>query len=194
MIPPKLSNKSLVGIADLEAIGYTRFQIPALMRREELRRVSRGVYCWVHAPLSENVSIATVAKRVPKAVICLLTALRYHDIGTQNPYAVWIALPPGVRIPTIENLTVSAVHIGEPYLTIGTTAVELDGVSLTITDPARTVVDCFRFRNVVGLDVALEALSEAHRKRKCTADELVTIAKKCRVYAVMKPYMESIFR
>jgi predicted transcriptional regulator of viral defense system len=194
MKKPPNPPKSLVRAADLEALGYTRFQIPALLRRGELSRMSRGLYYWTSAPLSSHSTIASVGKLVPNGIICLLTALRYHEIGTQNPGSVWIALPSNYRAPKLSDISIRAVHFGKLFRTIGVINVEIDGVSVWMTSPARTIVDCFRFRNKIGLDVAIEALEEGVRKKVFSSDELVKIAQKCRIYAVMKPYMEAIYR
>jgi predicted transcriptional regulator of viral defense system len=192
----KLSNpqETFVRAADLEAQGYTRFQIPAMLRRRELARMSRGLYYWTHAALSAHSTIASVGKLVPNGIICLLTALRFHEIGTQNPGSVWVALPSNYRSPKLSDISVSAVHFGGKFRTIGVTNIEIDGVTIRITNPARTVVDCFRFRNKIGLDVAIEALEDGVRKKAFTSDELLKMAQQCRIYTAMKPYMETIYR
>jgi len=194
MKKPPIPSKTLVRAADLEVSGFTRFQIPALLRRGELARMSRGLYYWTSAPLSSHSTIASVGKLVPHGIICLLTALRFHEIGTQNPGSVWVALPSNYRTPKLSDISISAVHFGGIFRKIGVTDVEIDGVSVKITNPVRTIVDCFRFRNKIGLDVAIEALEEGVRKKTLTSDDLVKMAKQCRIYAVMKPYMEAIYR
>jgi predicted transcriptional regulator of viral defense system len=190
LIPPK----TLVRANDLKAAGYTRFQIPALLRRGELSRMSRGLYYWTNVPISSHRTIASVGKLVPHGIICLLTALRFHEIGTQNPGSVWVALPSNYRTPKLSDISISAVHFGGIFRKIGVTNVEIDGVPVKITNPVRTVIDCFRFRNKIGLDVAIEALEEGVRKKVFTSDELVKMALQCRIYAAMKPYMEAIYR
>ena len=194
MKKPPISPKALVRAADLEAAGYTRFQIPALLRRGELARMSRGLYYWTNASLSSHSTIASVGKLVPNGIICLLTALRFHEIGTQNSGSVWVALPSNYRTPKLSDISISAVHFGGIFRKAGVTDIEIDGVSVKMTSPARTVADCFRFRNKIGLDIAIEALEESVRRKVFTSDELVKMAQKCRIYAVMKPYMEAIYR
>lgn len=186
--------KPLFRAADLDAAGFTRFQIPALLRRGEIARMSRGLYYWTNAPLSSHSTIASVAKLVPNGIICLLTALRFHEIGTQNPGGVWVALPPNYRTPKLSDISLNAVHFGGIFREVGVTDVEIDGVPMKITNPVRTIIDCFRFRNKIGLDIAMEALEEGVRKKVFTSDELVKMAQQCRIYAAMKPYMESIYR
>ena len=104
--------KTLVRAADLNEAGFTRFQIPALVRRGELARMSRGLYYWTNAPLSSQSTIASVGKLVPHGIICLLTALRFHEIGTQNPGSVWVAMPSNYRTPKFSDISISAVHFG----------------------------------------------------------------------------------
>jgi predicted transcriptional regulator of viral defense system len=187
-------SQSLVRASDLKSDGYTRFQIPSLIRRGELSRMSRGLYFWTNAPLSSQNTIAAVGKLVPKGIICLLTALRYYEIGTQKPQSIWVALPSNYRAPKLSNISITVIHFSGIFRKIGVTAVEIDGIPVTITNPARTVIDCFRFRNKIGLDAAMEALEEGARKKLFTSDELVKMAQQCRIYAVMKPYMEVIYR
>jgi predicted transcriptional regulator of viral defense system len=194
MKKPPLPPKTLFRAVDLEAAGYTRFQIPSLLRRGEIARMSRGLYYWTNAPLSSHSTIASVAKLVPNGIICLLTALRFHEIGTQNPGKVWVALPSHYRTPKLSDISLNAIHFGGIFRKIGVTNVEIDDVPVKITNPVRTVVDCFRFRNKIGLDIAMEALEEGVRKKVFTSDELVKMAQQCRIYAAMKPYMEAIYR
>jgi predicted transcriptional regulator of viral defense system len=194
MKKPANPPNALARVADLVAQGYTRFQIPALLRRGELARMSRGLYYWTGAPLSAHSTIASVGKLVPNGIICLLSALRFHEIGTQNPSSVWIAIPSSYRAPKLSDISISAVHFGGKFRKIGVKNIELDSASIKITTPARTVVDCFRFRNKIGLDVAIEALEEGVRKKAFTSDELVKMAQECRIYSVMKPYMEAMYR
>lgn len=187
-------SRALVRVADLEAAGYSRFQIRTLIRRGELARMSRGLYYWTNAPLSSNSTIVSVGKLIPNGIICLLTALRFHEIGTQNPASVWVAMQSNYRAPILSGISINVVHFGGIFMTVGVTSIEIDGVAVKITSPVRTVVDCFRFRNKIGLDVAIEALEEGVRKKLFTSDELVKMAQQCRIYSAMKPYMETIYR
>lgn len=188
------SQSKLLRVSDLEVLGYTRFQIPALLRRGELARMTRGLYYWTNAPLSASSTIAAVGKLVHNGIICLLTALRFHEIGTQNPASIWIAIPSNYRAPKLSDISINAVHFGGIFRKVGIEDVVIDGVSVRITNPARTVIDSFRFRNKIGLDVAIEALEDGVRKRAFTSDELFKMARRCRIYGVMKPYMETVYR
>ena len=192
MKKPVTPPKALARVADLAAQGYTRFQIPGLLRRGELARMSRGLYYWTNAPLSAHSTIASVGKLVPNGIICLLTALRFHEIGTQNPGSVWVAIPSNYRAPKLSDISISAVHFGGIFRKIGVRKIEIDSASIKITTPARTVVDCFRFRNKIGLDVAIEALRDCLTKKKCSVDEIWKYAAICRVANVIRPYMEAI--
>ncbi|MEO6324251.1 MAG: hypothetical protein ABIQ65_06465 [Thermoanaerobaculia bacterium] len=136
--------------------------------------------------------MATVSARVPGAVVCLLTALGIHRIGTQLPHEVWIAIDRKARKPRIDDLPVHVVRFSKLFLSYGVEERLVQGVAVRITSPARTVVDCFRYRNKIGIDVALEALTSALRDRLVSVSALVRAAEVCRVEGVLKPYMEAI--
>ena len=133
-----------------------------------------------------------VTTRVPQAIICLLTALRFHEIGTQLPHEVWIAIDRKARKPRLAGLPVRVVRFSGTALKSGVEDRLIGERKVRITSPARTVVDCFKYRNKIGLDVALEALREAWRAKRATSDELWRYAKLCRVANVMRPYLESL--
>ena len=182
----------LLRAVDLEAQGVPRHRLTGMLRRGEIQRVSRGIYRLHDAPLSELETIAAVSKRIPGAIICLLTALHVHGIGTQAPRDIWIALDRKARKPQVPGLPIRVVRFSGPMLSYAIGTREVLGVSVRITSPARTVVDCFRYRNKVGLDVALEALRDAIRSRKATMDEIVRVADVCRIQTVISPYLEAI--
>lgn len=163
-----------------------------MLRRGEVERVSRGLYRLRDAPLNELETIAAVSKRIPGAIVCLLTALHIHGIGTQAPRAVWIAIDRKARKPQVRELPVRVVRFSGAMLRYGIQTREVLGVPVRLTSPARTVVDCFRYRNKIGLDVALEALRDGIRSRKATMDEITRVAGVCRIETVISPYLESI--
>jgi predicted transcriptional regulator of viral defense system len=132
-----------------------------------------------------------VTARVPQAVVCLLTALHVHGIGTQAPREVWIALDRKARKPRLEGLPARIVRFSGPMLTYGVETREIQGVPVRITSPARTVVDCFRYRNKVGLDVALEALRDALATGRASVADILRSAEVGRVLSVIQPYVES---
>jgi predicted transcriptional regulator of viral defense system len=183
---------ALLRAIDLEARGIPRSHLVGMLRRGEVERVSRGLYRLRDAPLNELETIAAVSKRIPGAIVCLLTALHIHGVGTQAPRAVWIAIDRKARKPQVPELPVRVVRFSGAMLRYGIQTREVLGVSIRLTSPARTVVDCFRYRNKIGLDVALEALRDVIRSRKATMDEITRVAGVSRIETVISPYLESI--
>jgi predicted transcriptional regulator of viral defense system len=165
-------------------------EISRLVNKGELIRVSRGRYVLPHAEHSENLGLALVAAAVPRSVVCLLSALRFHGIGTQAPHEVWIAVEQGAARPRLDYPPVRVTLMSGSAFTFGVERHQLDGVSVRIYSPAKTVADCFKFRNKTGLDVAIEALREVLRAKRCTRDELWAAGKVCRVTTVIRPYLE----
>lgn len=155
-------------------------------------RVGRGLYRLPDAEVTAHHGIAQASKIVPKGVICLLSALRFHEIGTQVPHEMWIAIDRKSARPQARNPKMRIVRFSAKALTEGIDKHSIEGVPVKIYNPAKTVADCFKYRNKIGLDVALEALREVIRERKCTIDELWQYAKICRVTNIMRPYMEAI--
>ncbi len=177
---------------DIEAIEAPRVVLTRLTAAGLLTRVGRGVYRLPDHQGSEHEGLAAVATQVPRAVFCLLTALQFHDLTTQLPHQVWIAMPRGSHAPRIEYPPLRMVQMtGEAY-TEGIESHERDGALLRVYSAAKTVADCFKHRHRIGLDVALEALKDARRQRKATADELWRFAGICRVANVMRPYLEAV--
>ena len=129
---------------------------------------------------------------MPKAVLCLLSALQFHEIGTQLPHEVWIALPEGTQTPALSNLTLRITRIRDIAYSDGIQTVNDYGAPIRVYSAAKTVTDCFKFRNKIGLDVALEALKDAWRSRKVTMAELSHFSKINRVERVMQPYLEAV--
>ena len=179
---------------DLEALGYPKSRLTAWIREGKAERIERGLYRRTDAEGSELETIAMVAKRVPRAVVCLLTALRVHEIGTQSPHAVWIALDRKARPPRLAPVKLQVVRFAPKLLTHGVEHLEVLGVSIQITSPARTIVDCFRYRRKIGLDVALEALSDGLRRKRVTVAQLLRAAEVASMARVMRPYLESLTR
>ena len=177
---------------DLEQRGLARSQIHAAMEAGALERVGRGLYALDGAEPSEHHSLVMVASRVPHAAICLLSALRFHDLTSQNPHEVWIAIRPKDRKPSLEQPTVKVVRYGVERFGIGLEEHQVEGTRVRVYSVARTVVDLFSYRNKVGLDVALEALREGWKSRKFTLAEINRIAGLCRMRRVMQPYLESL--
>jgi predicted transcriptional regulator of viral defense system len=158
----------------------------------ELVRVARGLYTLPDYHGGEHEALVTVAKRAPGAVFCLLTALRFHELTTQSPFEVWIAIDNKAHPPRLDYPPLRTVRFSGAALTAGVESHQADGTPLRVTSVAKTVADCFKFRNKIGLDVALEALRETRRSRKATVDELWQFAKLDRVANVMRPYLEAL--
>jgi predicted transcriptional regulator of viral defense system len=188
---PKAFEKTPVQrMRDLESLGLSRPGVRSLVDQGILEKASRGLYILRSADVSENRTLAEVGKKIPHGVICLLSALRFHNLTTQAPHQVWIALERSAWSPKVEHLALKIVRYTGKALQEGHQKHVIEGVPVLITSPAKTVADCFKYRNKIGLDVALEALREVRRKRLCSLDELMHFARICRVANVMKPYLE----
>lgn len=163
-----------------------------LQRRGLIDRVRRGLYSAVDADWTEHHSLAEVARQAPAGVICLLSALQFHDLTTQLPFEVWLAIDRKARVPKVMTPQVRVMRFSGLALTTGVEEHVIEGVPVRIFGPAKTVVDCFRYRNKIGFDVALEALRDCYRLRLATVDELWECAQQLRVGNVMRPYIESL--
>jgi predicted transcriptional regulator of viral defense system len=162
-----------------------------MVREGEAERVARGVYRLSASESTELETVAAVSARVPGAIVCLLSALAIHGIGTELPREVWIGLDRKARKPRIDDLPVRIVRFSGAMLRYGVETRVVQGVEVRITSAARTVVDCFRYRNKIGIDVALEALRDAVGQRPAIVNEIVRAAQVCRIYSVMRPYLEA---
>lgn len=129
---------------------------------------------------------------MPKGVICLLSALRFHEIGTQSPHQIWMAIDRKAALPKVRELPIEIVRFSGPALSEGVEEHDIGGATIKVYCPSKTVADCFKYRNKIGLDVALEALKDSWQQNMITADELWKYARICRVAQVMQPYMEAI--
>jgi predicted transcriptional regulator of viral defense system len=156
----------------LEAAGLTPDHLPALVRSGKVERIGRGLYRLADAEPTENYSLAMACARVPNSIVCLLSALRVHEIGTQSPADVWLAIPHKARAPRLRELRLRIVRFSGPAWSFGVQETQFEGVPARVTSPARTIADCFRFERVVGFDVAMEALQDGLRQRKVTIAEL----------------------
>ena len=184
--------RTLLRARDLTQQGLPTIALTRLVLAGKLERVARGLYGLPGAKISEHRSLAQVSARVPKGVVCLLSALRVHEIGTQSPFEVWIAIPQHMVTPRLDQPAIRVVRMSDEALADGVDRLSIDGVKVPVFNAARTVVDCFRFRNKIGLDVALEALRDGLSQRKFTRDDLWRYAMNGRVANVMRPYIEAI--
>ena len=183
--------KGVLRASDTAAGGIGREQLARLARRGVLQRLSRGLYALPSLELTENHSLAEAAKVVPKGVICLLSALRFHKMTTQNPFEVWVAVGHKAWRPRRSSPPLRIVHMSGEAAEAGVEEHTIEGVRVKVFGPAKTVADCFRFRNKIGLDVATEALREFRRLHRGRMDELWRSAQICRVAKVMQPYLDA---
>jgi predicted transcriptional regulator of viral defense system len=178
--------------SDLDEFGIPRRYAQLLFERGQLERVGRGLYVLAGTPPTEFRSLAEAFSRVPHGTVSLLSALHFHQLTSQNPFEVWIAIEVKARQPKDPQLPIRFVRFSGKAFSYGAETHEIEGVSVRIYSPAKSVADCMKFRNKIGLDVALEALNDCIRQKKATVDELLEAAQVCRVEKVMKPYMEAI--
>ena len=184
--------RPLLHSRDLTAQALPTVVLSRLVAAGKLERVARGVYSLPERALSEHRSLAEVALRAPRGVVCLLSALRVHGIGTQAPFEVWLAIPPHTPTPRLDQPSLRVVRMSGPALTEGVEPIDIDGVRVPVFNANKTVADCFKYRNKIGVDVALEALRDGWAQRKLTMDALWHYAAVNRVANVMRPYLESV--
>ena len=177
---------------DVLPLGVSFRQLQRLAAEGTVEKLGGGLYRRSEVEPNEFETIAMVASAAPNAIVCLLTALRVHGIGTQSPHEVWIALDRKARKPRRVPTRLRIVRFSGAMLTYGVVQRSMLGVPVSITSPARTVVDCFRYRNKVGIDVAMEALRDAVRSRITTVDEIVRAAEVCRARTVLRTYLETL--
>jgi len=184
--------QSVIRPRDLKEHGLPKDYLYVLAQEGVIERIGRGLYQWPNKDLGRHHSLVEVSKLAPKAVVALLSALNYHNMTTQNPHQIWLAIDRKAWRPEISYPPVRFVTMSAESLHSGVETHSIEGVSIKVFNPAKTVVDCFKYRSKVGLDVALDALREGWSARKFTMDELQTYAKICRVQKVMQPYLESL--
>jgi predicted transcriptional regulator of viral defense system len=177
---------------DAERAGISRATLSRLRARGLLERAGRGLYVLKHSPPSELRTLAEACQRAPKGVLCLLTALRFHGMTTENPCDVWLAIDQKARRPKMEYPPLRIVHFSGKSLTYGVQRHVVERTEVRVYSPAKTVADCFKFRHKLGIDVALAALRDCLRLRKATYDELQAAARVCRMSNVMRPYLEAV--
>lgn len=184
--------RSLLRARDVVGEGIPSMVLSRMVRTDKLERLGHGLYALPNRDVSEHVSLAEVCARAPRAVVCLVSALRFHEIGSQQPFEVWIALPSHASVPRAASPAVRVTRMSGTALSEGVVEYEVDGVRVPVFSVAKTIADCFKFRNKIGLDVGIEALRDGWRQRAFSADELWRFARVDRVDNVMRPYMESL--
>lgn len=176
---------------DVEAIGIAGSYLNWLHNKGLLDRPSRGLYTLADSQPGEFRSIVEASKLSPNATVCLLSALRIHDLTTQSPYEVWLAIGEKDRKPQMSYPPIRVVRFSGESRGFGIENHKIEGITVSVYSPAKTVADCFKYRNKIGLDVAIEALKDCRNSRKATIDELWEAAKVCRMANVMRPYLEA---
>ena len=178
--------------SDLETCGIPRARLYSLVQEGLVERRGRGIYVARDHALTADHALAQTAKRVPNGVLCLLTALRFHGLTTQSPAEVWIALPEKARKPRLDYPRLRIVRFSGKALTEGVETHPVEGVDVRFYSAAKTVADCFKFRNKIGIDVAVEALKDFSRTHRGGANELARFARICRITRVIQPYLDAI--
>lgn len=186
------SQRPLLRASDLAALNVPTVTLTRLVAAGKLQRVARGLYSLPDQPMHEHRSLAEVAVRVPRGVVCLLSALRVHGMGTQAPFEVWLAMPHHVPVPRLGQPALRVVRMSDATRSEGVEHIAIDGVDVPVFSAAKTVADCFKYRHKIGLDVALEALRDGWDRQLFTMDELWQHATLNRVAQVMRPYLESL--
>lgn len=185
-----LLRKKLVRPRDLDGIPHAKIHLSRLVKSGQVRQFGRGIYALAgHVPTRFH-SYALVCKRAPEGVVCLLSALAFHELTSQNPSRIWLAIGPETWPPHITTPRVRIVRYSDKSFQHGIETHRVEGVAVRVYGVAKTVADLFKFRNRVGLDVAMEALQESLKQRRCSPDDLLRHARVCRVEQVMRPYLE----
>ena len=189
---PLLRRQAVLRTRDLARLGVPRTALEAPLADGRISRLSHGVYAVTGHDVSEHHRLAQAAVRVPQGVVCLLSALVFHELTTQTPHEVWLAIDRKARLPTEGYPPLHVVRFGGEALNAGTALHAIDGVPVRITTPAKTVADCFKYRNKIGINIAVEALRDGWNRRRFTMDELSAMARVCRMEKILRPYLESL--
>ena len=187
-----IEKQGIVRSRDLEAQGVSRTLLGRLLAEDLVVREARGLYVTARHEPSAAHSLAQVAKRVPEGVFCLLTALRFHELTTQAPAEVWIAIAEKARRPRLDYPRLRIARFSGAALTTSIETREVEGVTIRVYSAAKTVADCFKYRNKIGVDVAVEALRDFSRNYRGGSNRLARCAQVCRVSRVMQPYLDAI--
>lgn len=191
-LPSPAPIKALLRPSDAVAHGRSRQYLAQLARKGLLHKVARGLYALPQRQASEFASLAEIASKYPQVQVCLLSALAFHGLTTQAPFEVWIAVGNKARAPRPDYPPLRIVRFSGAALSEGVEVHDIEGIAVHVTSVAKTIADCFKYRNKIGLDVALEALKEAWHAKRVTMDELWHFGQICRVHNVMRPYLEGL--
>jgi predicted transcriptional regulator of viral defense system len=183
--------RGIVTSADIRKLGFSPKQLCYMKAKGILRRISRGVYT-LSGHVTANETFTEIALKIPHGVICLFSALQYHELTTQMPYESWVAIEKNSYYPRSLKPSVKIIQLTGKIFSSGIETHTDNGVSIKVYCPAKTVVDCFRFRNKIGIDIAIEAMRDVLSQKKAAYDEIWEYARICRMTKVMRPYLEAI--
>ncbi len=187
-----IKGRGIIRPQDFVSKKWTRMHLQRLVEKGQIKKIGRGLYSSINSVITENHSLAEVAKLAPNSVICLISALQFYNLTTQIPSQIWIAVDIKAARPKIAYPPIKIINMTGRSLNDGIKQYEIEGVPVKVFSPAKTVADCFKFRNKIGLDVAIEALRDSLEKKQATYDEIWKYAGICRVRRVMQPYMEAL--
>jgi predicted transcriptional regulator of viral defense system len=187
-----ISRNGMARLREIKAAGIPEVVVARLVKAGCVIRLARGLYQLPNAEFEASHTLAEVAKIVPKGVVCLISALVYHELTLQMPRFIWVAIKGHARQPKHRYPPMRFVRFGKKALNEGIERRMIEGVTVKITSPAKTIVDCFRFRNKIGVDIAISAMREALRKRRCTPDDIFKHARSLRIASVVRPYLEAM--
>jgi predicted transcriptional regulator of viral defense system len=185
-------NVGVIRAKDMAAQGIHPSVLQHLEQQGLLIKSGRGLYTSMEADITEHHSLVEAVKRVPNGVICLLSALSFYELTSQAPFEVWMAIPQKARHPKDKLIPLRIVYMSGEALDVGIEEHRIEGINVRVYCIAKTVVDCFKYRNKIGLDVALEALRQCWRERRCSIDEIWRYARFCRMENVIRPYLDTL--
>lgn len=187
-----LKARGIARLCELMAAGVAQETVSRLVRSGRVTRLARGLYQLPGSDLGSTHGFAEACKLVPRGVLCLVSALQFHELTVQLPRAIWMAIETGARTPRVSYPPMKFVRFSNESISQGIEKHKIEGVAVRVTDPATTIADCFRFRRKVGIDVALEGLREALKRRKASADDIMKAAQHRRIWTKLRPYLEAM--
>ncbi|MBI9106866.1 MAG: transcriptional regulator [Spirochaetales bacterium] len=187
-----LLNNTIISAKELSSVGVHRETIRRLIQTGEMIRIDKGLYSSPQFIPNEKYSLIIAQKIVTRGVVCLLSALSFHEVGTQNPSEVWMAISRPSRVPRTDNTPVKIITFSGASFTEGIETHQIDNDQIYVYCISKTIADCFKYRNKIGLDVAIEALKDVIQNKRATIDEIIHYAEICRVKEILRPYMESL--
>jgi predicted transcriptional regulator of viral defense system len=172
--------------------GIHRRMLYSMLEAGVIEKLNRGLYRLTDMPPLGNPDFVSVSLRIPNGVICLISALAYHEITTQVPHEVYVALERGTEAPRLSHPPIRVFWFSGQAFTAGIETHKIDGASVRIYSPEKTIADCFKYRNKIGLETAIEALKLYRKKKRFKADDLMKFARACRIEKIIRPYLEAL--